>query len=406
MSDSITLNNDEYDSVKTKLLSSVDEVEFKTELDKTALLAQITNETPTGVDVRTQEAWITAYYKLRDTRNQLRRRERETSANGQLLSIPDHTWQPVILQATALLTTATKDVEIVAWLIEGMMRLHGFTGLHDGLLLLHQLIAVYGKSLFPLTDNEEDRFSALFALSGDYHEGTLVYPINLSPLIFTSEHSISYWDYAQMQLAKSSAQNRNLACHNKESTFFSILNEMSEADVELNDALTQTIENCLCYIDKIETLITSYFAIDNFSWMSIREKIKQCLEAQQHLLRFTHKHQYTSLQQIDEKTLTNLKPSSSAEKDGLTALAHLEKAYAIFRLEQPHSPITSSLARILRWANQDLNDLVNELIPDSQARQLFCLITGANSSLLQNTVHNNFTHYSDDREYEQKSENF
>lgn len=373
-----------------------EDLEFKTGMDAATLLAPFTSEMPTGVDVRQDEKWVTHYYQLRDTRNQLRRHEREAPANGELLVIPNTSWQPVISQATTLLTEGTKDIEIASWLTEGLTRSYGFAGLHDGLLLLEQLITRYEKNLFPVASTEEndDRFAALLSLSGVYHEGTLIYPLNLSAFIFTSEGSISYWDYVQAQ----SPEEKN--------KLTALIHQMRHMDTSKNDAVQKILENSLNYIDQIETFVKSHFSVDEFNLMGIRQKVKQCLEARQHLLNLASRNQTPSPQQTDDGMEMENDWDDSTENNTTVALNYIEKAYEIFHLEQPHSPITSSLARILRWADQDLDELVNEIIPDSRARQLFCLITGATASSPKQIKSNKIAKNFDEDDDEDDSNNF
>src|SRR5205807_10415990 len=94
------------------------------------------------------------YHRIKDARATARAAERQlaTGADGADAGPPD--WNPVLQNAVKALAEQSKDLEITAYLIEALLRKHGFAGLRDGFRLAHQLIEQFWDHLYPLPDED------------------------------------------------------------------------------------------------------------------------------------------------------------------------------------------------------------------------------------------------------------
>src|SRR5262249_53142662 len=112
----------------------------------------------------------------------------------------------VLQLGTKALVEQTKDLEITAYLIEALVRLHGFAGLRDGFRLARELVESYWDGLYPQPDEDglETRVAPLTGLNGDDAEGTLLVPIARVPITeATSVGRLDSTDYQQaVALAK------------------------------------------------------------------------------------------------------------------------------------------------------------------------------------------------------------
>ncbi len=63
------------------------------------------------------------------------------------------------------------------------------------------------------------------------------------------------------------------------------------------------------------------------------------------------------------------------------ALLALEEVAAFYRLNEPHSPMSSAASQLARWGKMTLPELVDILIPDEQARAFFRMRTGMDEKL-------------------------
>src|SRR5262249_13052992 len=102
---------------------------------------------------------------------------------------------------TQALAEQSKDLEITAYLIEALVRQHGFAGLRDGFRLAHGLVENHWEGLYPQPDEDglETRVAALTGLNGADAEGTLLVPIARVPL--TEATSLGRLDATHYQQA-------------------------------------------------------------------------------------------------------------------------------------------------------------------------------------------------------------
>ncbi len=138
-------------------------------LDFETLLSPISNDQPAGPWWRDgNEACLQAYYYVKDRREDARRKRRrilsevpDEENSGERLEKPD--WAAVVQAANDALSSHTKDLWIVAWLVEALTREHGFAGLRDGFRLSRQLCEMYWDKIHPRPETDEDGIGATVA---------------------------------------------------------------------------------------------------------------------------------------------------------------------------------------------------------------------------------------------------
>src|SRR4051794_6122133 len=153
-------------------------------IDFAKLLAPVPGAKPTGGDLRADASPNSPYYVTKDARSSARAAERQLVTGEDAADAAPPDWRPVYQNATKVLTEKSKDLEITAYLIEALTRLHGFAGLRDGFRLARELVEKYWDGLYPLPDEEglEARLAALVGLNGEDSEGTLIVPIARVPI--------------------------------------------------------------------------------------------------------------------------------------------------------------------------------------------------------------------------------
>lgn len=161
-------------------------------LDFAKLLAPIPGDNPAGRPLREEIAHDAVYYVLKDARSTARAAERslpfsETEEANPArpqpkLDPPD--WRPILQKAPKVLAEDSKDLEVTGWLIEALVRQHGYAGLRDGFRLARELAEGFWDRLYPLPDEEgvATRVAPLAALNGIDADGVLVEPIQAMPI--------------------------------------------------------------------------------------------------------------------------------------------------------------------------------------------------------------------------------
>lgn len=154
------------------------------DLDIDLLLAPISDEAPSGTDVRTDFSPTSNYFRLRDARAEARAAERAADANPGEESNASEGWRNVRTLAVKILAEQAKDLEAAAWLTESLVRSDGLAGLAFGARLLGGLAERYWDQLYPMPDEDgmETRVSPVTGLNGDGGDGTLSQPLLKLPL--------------------------------------------------------------------------------------------------------------------------------------------------------------------------------------------------------------------------------
>src|SRR5438105_3724802 len=97
-------------------------------LDLEALLKPISGENPAGAPVR----YTGVYDAIQEAR-----REDDTLPMGEWQrEAKTADWRAVINLCSETIGKTSKDLQIGAWLVEALVRRHGFAGLREGLILL------------------------------------------------------------------------------------------------------------------------------------------------------------------------------------------------------------------------------------------------------------------------------
>jgi type VI secretion system protein ImpA len=114
-------------------------------LDIDTLLAPLPGDNPAGQDVR--------YDGTHDAIKEARRSDDALSQGDWVREIKTADWAAVIDMATEALAAKSKDLQIACWLLEALVKRHGFAGLRDGLRLVRELQERFWETLFPAIDD-------------------------------------------------------------------------------------------------------------------------------------------------------------------------------------------------------------------------------------------------------------
>jgi type VI secretion system protein ImpA len=113
-------------------------------IDLDALLAPIPGPSEAGENLQ--------YSGLLDEIREARRADEDLEQGDWKRELKVADWRQVLSLATDALTSRTKDLQVCAWLVEALVKMHGLAGLRDGLRLMRGLHERFWESLFPETD--------------------------------------------------------------------------------------------------------------------------------------------------------------------------------------------------------------------------------------------------------------
>lgn len=360
-------------------------------LEVNDLIQPIDDDAPTGIDPREDVTPNSNYYLLKEVRNTARAKERKALIDEDSVQAIATDWRPILEQVPHILKNDCKDLELVAWLIEALCRLHGFKGLTYGFTLAHELIEQYWDNLYPTPEPEDlsERLAPLIGLNGIESEGSLIQPIkSIAITEGQSEGPFSTWQYEQAmdvnrldkekQIKK--IESGSIALEDVE---LSIKESPASFYIELNDDINSAIEafsSLSASMDKAmldEPQPTSY----------ISQCLKVCSNSVQHIAADILKKSNASennndLESTDE--FTEPDDSNGHFEPGINhqmhsraqAIKQLDVIAEFFKKTEPHSPMSYAIEQVVRWSDLSLPELLQELITDGDARNGFFKLSG------------------------------
>lgn len=357
------------------------------DLDK--LLAPIDAAQPTGSDLRDDASPNSLYYTLKSTRAQARSLERQALVDDEAPATPGGDWKQILDTALDILTSRSKDLEVVAWLLEALPRLYGFSGLHAGFALTRHLIERYWDGLYPLPDEDglSTRIAPLIGLNGVEGEGTLITPILHIPLTDDKEAG----PFATWQCRQAFEVDRISDPEQKRQR----LEDGALSVEELQAAIRSTdagafrerhtaLNACIDEYQQLQAAIDRACGDESQPTSRIRNALEQCAET----LRFIAGD--ALIEHNDEDVTVEDPPAEDGSSQGASpapspganvtnrrqALKLLDQAATYFRGAEPHSPISYLLDQAIRWSALSLPELLQELIEDQDARKNYCKLAG------------------------------
>lgn len=369
---------------------------FANIIDIEALLADISADNPHGSDIREDRSPTSDYYTVKDARNSARAAERSAmfDDNDSDLLAP---WRDVAATAEKILRDTSKDLEVASWYTEALIRLHGFAGLRDGIVLMQGLVERHWDGLYPQPDEDglETKVAPLTGLNGDGADGTLLMPIRSADITPDSDFGgFSFFQYQQARDAEKIADADARAAR-IETLGYSIGEfdqSAKSAEPQWAQDLVDTLDDSLVSFKKTSDSLRSHCGQDAPPTSSISSLLDEVLRT----VRFIYKDQLESLNTVEavpenteisdldtsiDNASTRLPHSSIAVPSGAItsredALMLLEKAAKYFRTYEPHTPLAPGIERLLAWGRMTVAELMSELLPDEQSRAMYSQLTG------------------------------
>lgn len=341
------------------------------------LLAPISEEAPTGNDIRSDFSPSSVYFRLRDARADARAAERAADANPEEV-VPIEKWRLVQSLSKEIIETKSKDIEVAVWMTEALVRSHGLAGLAFGAQLLGGLAERYWPTLFPLPDEDgtESRITPISGLSGTGRHGTLSQPLQkLSLFRGAGGEGVMFFQYQQSSELAMIADPRRiearissgiipydsmqaLAYAAPAEDFIKLRQDLDDARKAWHDMdkvyhrlagsnapSTREVSDVL---DQIGAVVSRYEPqkVDAFS-----------------VLAATPQSDTTTTAPIENQESSHTSPRGREE-----ALSALSEIANYFRKTEPQSPLAYTIDEAVRRGRLTLPELLDELVWDAQLR--------------------------------------
>jgi type VI secretion system protein ImpA len=367
-------------------------------LDIPEFLNPISEDRPTGEDLRLDASPLSSYQTIKTARYAARDAEKNNLYN-EGSGEADEYWRKILTLAPKILREESKDLEVATWLTEAMVRRYGFQGLRDSMQLIESLLGQFWENLYPMPDEDgvETRVAPLAGLNGTSNEGVLIAPIRRIPL--TEGYTPGPFAYYQYQQAIDLERitNEDAREAKAEKLGFTLANiEQAVAEsnesffVDLLDDIAITIDSCRA----TEKLLDNFCGSDDApSTRAIIATLEECRAAVNHIAKHklpvvadvaAHEEEGSTDGTAASATRANTSNTANVIANALVsrdaAFKQLLEIAQFFRKTEPHSPVSYALEKAVKWGNMSLEDLIVELIPDSSSRKHFSELTGVKSN--------------------------
>ncbi len=359
-------------------------------LDFESLLADIPGENPAGVDLREDYSPEAVFRVLKDARAAARAAERNVVWEDEGPTVAKADWSPVLkLAPQALATVNRKILEITAWLIEALLRTHGFAGLRDGFRLACGLVERYWEQIYPLPDAEglETRLAPLTGLNGVEGDGVLIPAICNVPITAgASAGPFHLGHYRQaLDLERIEDPEKRAARIDKGAVSLPTLQKaVAETPAEFYQTLRADLSECSAEFEKLSAVLEEKCGTDSSGHSlappssNIRNALQACREAIDYLAPAAASSPGGATgpaglpAEVAEGGVGKLWDHVRNREDAFRALLQVAE---FFKRTEPHSPVSYALEQAVRWGRMPLPDLLGELVPEESVReQLFKMI--------------------------------
>ena len=360
-------------------------------IDFDRLIAPISEASAAGENLRANASPSSPYYLLKDARKAARAKERSGAIEDGEVPDARTEWRPVLTQAESLLVEHSKDLEVVAWLVEALVRLHGFAGLRDGFRLARELVTRFWDSCYPTLneDGVEERVAPLAGLNGQDAEGTLIVPIR--NVTITEGRSVGPFASWHFQQAMALQQVADPAIREKRVQAGAVSMELidkagAETDPSFFRTRLEDLAQCREEFAKLSQLLDELCGLEQAPPSSnIRNELKACDEA----LRYVGRAALEVPEGVED-----VEPGAVAAdvgggegpagvtlpggypRDREQAFKTLLQLADYFRRTEPHSPLSYTIEQAVRWGRMPLPDLLDEIIQEDGARQNLFRLAG------------------------------
>lgn len=355
--------------------------------DIAAMIESISGDQAVGADLRSYISPTSSYQMLRDARNRARNSERAALVNGETAIFNQADWAIILNKAPQVIKEESKDIEIVAWLIEALTRNHGFEGLAQGMSLARQLIDTYGEQLYPRPDEDgvSTQLAPLIGLNGFGGEGALIAPIRSIPVTQGNDPGpLASWQCEQaFEIERISDPNKREARIKQGGISREQLDRvMLETETSFVLDIQKHISLAIDEYGQFQATIDVCTQDDPQPTSKIMEALVSCQQVLIYIAGDRLKNDSIDDQvEINEQEEVSLKSNGGAQavvavEDRQAAIKMLRDAASFFRRTEPHSPMSYSIEQIIRWSDLPLTDLIKELIPDDSARTKYRNLSG------------------------------
>ncbi|WP_286192262.1 type VI secretion system protein TssA [Roseomonas genomospecies 6] len=344
-------------------------------IDIGALLQPIPGDDPAGDDLRHGPEF--------DALTEARRMDDDLDQGIWQTTIKKADWKGVVHQASDLLKTRTKDLQVAAWLVQALGRLHGPAGLAPGILLVHGLVEDFWDGLYPRLDDgdPEPRLAPLVWLDSQLSRDLMATTVTQPGSNADETHRFQDWQNAQRlrKLATRDQRAFQAAVEDGEVTVEQILAAQDRTPPDFYQIQHAHLR------DTVTAVRTLAAALDALAGRAA-PGFTQLLKTLDSLIQFHREALAKRGIDPDGASAAAAESAGGGEEAAMDTPAEIvpaaafarpggprtrQEAYAMLHQiadflarEEPHSPTSYLVRRAAAWGNLSLPELYAELLGD------------------------------------------
>lgn len=336
-------------------MSSAETVDFE------SLLAPIPGDKPGGESIR----YAGPYDAIEDAR---RADDQLTQGDWQRdTKVSD--WRRVVELATDALSKRSKDVQVAAWMVEALVRLHGFAGLRDGCRLVRELSERYWDVLHPEVEGDdlESRAGPIEWMNQRLPEAVRFVTVAVS----SRGDKYGWWHWQESRTVE------NLGRTNPEARSAALAEgkisgeDFDKAVAGLNRAHYEKLfldvsaggEQLRALAAEIDTR----FGRNAPSLVALKQAVDDCRGLVETIVKRKRELEPDAVPSVESagpEESSASRHGGAALGDRASALRQLAEVAAFFRRTEPHSPVSYLVQRAVHWGNMPLESWLRDVIKD------------------------------------------
>ncbi|MEN3332490.1 MAG: type secretion system protein ImpA [Blastocatellia bacterium] len=349
-------------------------------LDVAALLAPIPGDNPAGEKL--------LYAGLYDQIREARRADEGMEAGAwKLKETKSANWPLVVKLATDALAKETKDLQVCAWLIEAVIKQHGFVGLRDGLQVMRGLHAQFWEHLYPEID-EGDLEGRANCLAWLNRQATLaIKDVGLTSSITGVNYSYLQWENSK-QFDIPDEEVDKLPYEERE--HIKKLIEQATEEKKITSKQWRTAKNatspaffvnlagllneCWIEIEALDEVMDEKFGSETPGLGALKKALEEIRSLAESLAPHTvappppgPDPPIRPSGNGGEPTPLVVRRDNNATWNRQEALNRLTEIADDFRKHEPHSPVSYLVQRAIKWGQMPLDTWLQDVIKDGSA---------------------------------------
>jgi type VI secretion system protein ImpA len=350
------------------------------------LLSPIPGDNPCGVEYSTSDP---AFIKIKDTFQRALTAERKHIELGSLGDdVEEADWDTVVGLACDILQNQSKDFRVAAWLIAALLRTANTPGIRDGFKVALGICEAYWENIRPMATEDDGHELTVAQFDGVVGEASR-YAIWKIPLTDTKEEKFGYADYksgCDLDAIKEATQRENKIASGAIS-LERFRDAVRKTKPEFYGNLVDDLEAAIDLLQKISEFLDANCKPNGYgestapSTVAFRKELEDVLrvvnaEGRVHLEALARKVDETansgnagaggsgSSEGGSSTPLARMSAGSVSSRDD--ALEALRKIADFFEHTEPHSPLSHSLRRVIRWGGMSFPELLKEWLGEEQ----------------------------------------